>query len=253
MDDVGLLSKKGLLLYGPPGCSKTLIAKAAATEAGVNFIAVKGAEVLSMYVGESERAIREIFRKARGASPTLVFFDEIDAIGDSREHSPHGGLHMLTTLLNELDGIEVLHGVFILAATNRPEVLDRALLRPGRIEGAIYVGLPDYDTRLEVAVIETRKMKVGADVDVANLAHETDGYSGAEIVSVFQQAGYAALEDHIQHGARLVISRKHFEQALDEVPKQVTPEMVHKYETWGRLSKGNGQGSRSSELSQSSA
>ncbi|KAL8720402.1 MAG: hypothetical protein Q9225_002722 [Loekoesia sp. 1 TL-2023] len=233
LDEMGLSPKKGLLLYGPPGCSKTLAAKAVATEANLNFIAVKGAEILSMYVGESERAVREIFRKARAASPSVVFFDEIDAIGNSREHSPQGGLHVLTTLLNELDGIEALNGVFILAATNRPEILDPALLRPGRLESAIYVGLPDYDTRLEIFVIATRKMNVGAEVDLVGLAYKTDGYSGAEIVSICQQAGYAALREQLRCGQRQVISTEHFERALDKVPKQVTPEMIHKFEEWG--------------------
>lgn len=121
MARLGLKSKKGLLLYGPPGCSKTLAAKAVATEADLNFIAVKGAELLSMYVGESERAVREIFRKARSASPSIIFFDEIDALGSSRG-TEHGGLNVLTTLLNELDGIEDLKGVFVLAATNNPSM-----------------------------------------------------------------------------------------------------------------------------------
>ena len=121
MTRLGLKSRKGLLLYGPPGCSKTLAAKAVATEADLNFIAVKGAELLSMYVGESERAVREIFRKARAASPSIIFFDEIDALGSLRG-TEHGGLNVLTTLLNELDGIEDLKGVFVLAATNNPSM-----------------------------------------------------------------------------------------------------------------------------------
>ena len=144
MSRLGLKSKKGLLLYGPPGCSKTLAAKAVATEADLNFLAVKGAELLSMYVGESERAIREVFRKARSASPSIIFFDEIDSIGSSRSNE-HGGLNVLTTLLNEMDGIEDLRGVFVLAATNNPSVLDSALIRPGRFSTLLYVGLPDFE------------------------------------------------------------------------------------------------------------
>ncbi|KAL8932390.1 MAG: hypothetical protein Q9216_006858 [Gyalolechia sp. 2 TL-2023] len=232
MERLGLSPKKGLLLYGPPGCSKTLAAKAVATESNFNFIAVKGAEILSMYVGESERAVREIFRKARIASPSIVFFDEIDAIGASREPSSQGGLHILTTLLNELDGIEALTGVFVLAATNRPEVLDSALLRPGRLDSALYVGLPDYDTRFQIGMIASETMDMDADVNVASLAHRTNGYSGAELVSVCQQAGYEALEEQLQCGQLQSISMKHFERALNKVPKQVTSEMIHKYKTF---------------------
>ncbi|KAI4170789.1 MAG: hypothetical protein LQ343_004678 [Gyalolechia ehrenbergii] len=232
MGRLGLSPKKGLLLYGPPGCSKTLAAKAVATESNLNFIAVKGAEILSMYVGESERAVREIFRKARAASPSIVFFDEIDAIGASREPSSQGGLHVLTTLLNELDGIEALTGVFVLAATNRPEILDAALLRPGRLDSALYVGLPDYDTRFQICLIAAGPMDIGADVNVATLAHRTDGYSGAELVSIFQQAGYEALEEQLECGQLQAITMKHFERALSKVPKQVTAEMMHKYEAY---------------------
>ncbi|KAL9027120.1 MAG: hypothetical protein Q9196_004315 [Gyalolechia fulgens] len=232
MARLGLSPKKGLLLYGPPGCSKTLAAKAVATESNLNFIAVKGAEILSMYVGESERAVREIFRKARVASPSIIFFDEIDAIGASREPSSQSGLHVLTTLLNELDGIEALTGVFVLAATNRPEVLDSALLRPGRLDSALYVGLPDYDTRFQIGLIAAETMDMGADFDVASLARKTDGYSGAELVSICQQAGYEALEEQLERGQLQQISKKHFEGALHKVPKRVTPEMIHKYEAF---------------------
>lgn len=232
MARLGLSAKKGLLLYGPPGCSKTLAAKAVATESDLNFLAVKGAEILSMYVGESERAIREIFRKARVASPSIIFFDEIDAIGASREPSSSSGLHVLTTLLNELDGIEALTGVFILAATNRPEILDPALLRPGRLDAALYVGLPDYDTRFQIGLIATGTMDMAADVDIASLAHKTDGYSGAELVSICQQAGYEALEEQLQCGQLQAISMKHFEKALSKIPKQVTAGMIHNYEAF---------------------
>lgn len=138
MKRVGIKPKKGVLLYGPPGCSKTLAAKAVATETDLNFIAVKGAELLSMYVGESERAVREVFRKARSASLSIIFFDEIDALGASQDSS-HGGPNVLTTLLNELDGIEELKGVFVLAATNKPAILDPALIRPGRFTTLLYV------------------------------------------------------------------------------------------------------------------
>ncbi|KAL8849310.1 MAG: hypothetical protein Q9221_005720 [Calogaya cf. arnoldii] len=234
MEQRGLRPKKGLLLYGPPGCSKTLVAKAVATEAKVNFLAVKGAELLSMYVGESERAVREVFRKARGAAPSIIFFDEIDSIGASRVNSPQGGLHVLTTLLNELDGIEALKGVFVLAATNQPKILDPALLRPGRIGSSLYVGLPDCQTRREIIAIETRQMCLDPKFDAADLAVVTGGYSGVELVEICQQAGYAAYGEELESGQdqAQAIGMRHFNGALKEITKQVTPEMVRGYEEW---------------------
>lgn len=235
MERLGATPRKGLLLYGPPGCSKTLVAKALATETKLNFIAVKGAEILSMYVGESERIVREIFQKARVASPSIIFFDEIDAIGASREQSPQGGVQVLTTLLNELDGIEALKGVFVLAATNRPERLDLALVRPGRLDSSIYVGLPDHGTRLEILAITTRTTALAADVDIGILACKTEGYTGAEIVSICQQAGEASGEEELECGHQQRVCMRHFETALTMIPKQVTPQMIERFEAWGRL------------------
>lgn len=234
MEQRGLRPKKGLLLYGPPGCSKTLVAKAVATESKLNFIAIKGAEILRMYVGESERAVREVFQKARGAAPSIIFFDEIDSIGASRAQSQQSGLHVLTTLLNELDGIETLRGVFVLAATNHPQILDPALLRPGRLESSLYVGLPDYQTRSEIVAIETRKMSLGPDFDAAKIAEATDGYSGAEVVEICQQAGHAAYGEELKIDQRQPqpIAMRHVAKALEKVTKQVTPAMVRDYEAW---------------------
>lgn len=166
---LGVEAPRGVLLYGPPGCSKTLTAKALATESGINFIAVKGPELLNKYVGESERAVREIFRKARAASPSIIFFDEIDALGAARDAGEgHGG--MLTSLLNEMDGVEALSGVTVVAATNRPDVLDPALTRPGRLDRIIYVGAPDLATRKEIFALRFRNMAVEPGVDVDELA-----------------------------------------------------------------------------------
>ena len=148
MRSLGLRPKKGVLLYGPPGCSKTLLVRALANEARLNFLAVKGAELLSMYVGESERATREIFRKARAASPSIIFFDEIDSIASRNKGS--GDLNVLTTLLNEMDGFEELKGVLVVAATNKPESIDGALLRPGRFDEVVYIGPPDELARQEI-------------------------------------------------------------------------------------------------------
>ena len=150
MERLGIQPRKGLLLYGPPGCSKTLTVKALATESGLNFIAVKGAEILNMYVGESERTVRDIFAKARAVCPSIIFFDEIDAIAGVRDSQQTGSLNVLTTLLNEMDGIESLRDVTVLAATNKPEVLDLALMRLGRLDTILYVGPPDLEARQEI-------------------------------------------------------------------------------------------------------
>lgn len=166
---LGVEAPRGVLLYGPPGCSKTMTAKALATESGINFLAVKGPELLNKYVGESERAVREIFRKARAASPSIVFFDEIDALGASRDAGEgHGGV--LTSLLNEMDGIEQMSGVTVVAATNRPDVLDTALTRPGRLDRIIYLGAPDLQTRKDIFRLRFKNMAVDPAVDVEELA-----------------------------------------------------------------------------------
>ncbi|NXR56128.1 SPAT5 protein, partial [Hippolais icterina] len=180
---MGIQPPKGVLLYGPPGCSKTMIAKALAHESGLNFLAVKGPELMSKYVGESERAVREIFRKARAVSPSLLFFDEIDALAVERGNSSGAGNvadRVLAQLLTEMDGIEQLKDVTILAATNRPDMIDKALLRPGRIDRIIYVPLPDAATRKEIFKLHFQSMPVSNDVCLAELVERTQKYSGAE-------------------------------------------------------------------------
>jgi AAA family ATPase len=168
---LGVTPPKGILLYGPPGCSKTLVAKALATETGMNFFAVKGPELFNKYVGESERMIRDIFKKARAASPSIIFFDEIDAMTISRgEGGGNVNDRILSSLLNEMDGIESLVNVTILAATNRPDVIDLALLRSGRIDRILYVGPPDLPSRAKIFEIEFRRMSVAKDIDVMELA-----------------------------------------------------------------------------------
>ncbi|NWZ66257.1 SPAT5 protein, partial [Acrocephalus arundinaceus] len=181
---MGIQPPKGVLLYGPPGCSKTMIAKALAHESGLNFLAVKGPELMSKYVGESERAVREIFRKARAVSPSLLFFDEIDALAVERGNSSGAGNvadRVLAQLLTEMDGIEQLKDVTILAATNRPDMIDKALLRPGRIDRIIYVPLPDAATRKEIFKLHFQSMPVSNDVCLAELVEHTQKYSGAEV------------------------------------------------------------------------
>ncbi len=231
MKRLGIQPRKGLLLYGPPGCSKTLTARAFATESGLNFIAVKGAEILNMYVGESERILREIFVKARAASPSIIFFDEIDAIAGHRE-SQAGGLNVVTTLLNEMDGIEALHGVTILAATNNPEALDRALLRPGRIDAILYVGPPDLDARQQILRIRTAEMDVADDVRLDELAQAMDGYTGAEMVSICEKAGEQAFEESELSGQEEPIRHRHFQWAITQVDRHVSPALRLQYEQW---------------------
>ena len=248
---------KGLLLYGPPGCSKTLSAQAMATESGFNFFAVKGAELLNMYVGESERAVRTLFERARAASPSIIFFDEIDSIGGQRAGGAGGGsasasrstgaVNMLTTLLTEMDGFESLTGVLVLAATNRPEAIDPALLRPGRFDQVLYVGAPDRAAREAVFAVHLRGLALAADVDVPELARLADGYSGAEIKAICNEAGLAVLdrfddeEDQEQQQpdgdatpAKLEIGMADLVAAIDRTPRNITAEMVDGYEDWRR-------------------
>lgn len=232
MRRLGAAPKKGLLLYGPPGCSKTLSAQAMATEIGFNFFAVKGAELLNMYVGESERAVREVFARARAASPSIIFFDEIESIGGKREGSRNNGVNVLTTLLNEMDGIETLKGVTVLAATNQPQALDLALLRPGRFDKLLYVAPPDFTGRVEILRVRQRTMDFADDVDIEELARLTEGYSGAELVGICQTACDEVIEKCELTGQELQIHMEDFLRAISSVKKQITPELIAGYERW---------------------
>ena len=222
---------KGILLYGPPGCSKTLTAKALATEAGLNFLAVKGPELFNKFVGESERAVREIFRKARAASPSIIFFDEIDALSSTRGEGEAGGDRVLTSLLNEMDGIEALVGVTILAATNRPEVIDPALMRPGRLDRLVYVSPPNVAARLKILEIQARKMSLADDVDLTQLAERTDGCSGAEVVALCQEAGLKSMNEDLEITG---VANRHFEAALNGLKRGITREMIEHYESFSK-------------------
>ena len=243
MEALSLTPQKGILFYGPPGCSKTLTAKAVATESGLNFIAVKGAELTSMYVGESERSVREVFRKARAAAPSIIFFDEIDSIGSERDSSGTKGLNVLTTLLNEMDGIESLKGVLVLAATNKPEVLDPALLRPGRFDSLIYISPPSQSARKEILRIRTNKVPLADDVDIDDLSVRTDGFSGAEIVEICLNACRAAMRRRVtivtsdnqtsdSDTEQMKVSKNDFDTALSTAVRRITPEMTESYEHW---------------------
>jgi len=200
-----------------------------ATESEANFIAVKGPEVYSKWVGESERAIREIFRKARQAAPCIIFFDEIDAIAPVRGSRFDSGVtdRIVNQLLTELDGIVVLKGVVVLAATNRPDIVDPALLRPGRFDRIIYVPPPDLRARLEIFKVHTRRMPLADDVDLEELAKRTEGYTGADIAAVCREAAMTALREA---GKPTKVTRRHFEEALKKVPPSLTEEDVRAYE-----------------------
>ena len=188
---------KGVLLHGPPGTGKTLLVKAAARQSGANFISVKGPELLSKYVGESEKGIREVFRKARQAAPCIIFFDEIDAIAPRRGSNGDGHVaeRVVAQLLSEMDGVEDLAGVLVLAATNRADMLDPALLRPGRFDRLVAVGAPDENARAAILRVHARGRPLGADVDLTDLAHRTDGFTGADLDQLMRDAAMAALRD----------------------------------------------------------
>ena len=217
----GIKPPKGLLMYGPPGCSKTMIAKALANESGLNFLAIKGPELFSKWVGESERAVRELFRKAKQVAPAIIFFDEIDALGSERNSGGGSGKvgdRVLAQMLAEMDGIEQLKDVTIVAATNRPDMIDPALMRPGRFDRIFYVQLPDAETRRKVFEVHTRKKPVSDEVSFEELVEMTEGYSGAEIEAVCNEAGMKAIEEDFDASA---IERRHFERALQCVTPRI--------------------------------
>jgi len=229
---MGIKPPRGILLYGPPGCGKTLLAKAVATESEANFISVKGPEIFSKWVGESEKAIREIFRKARQAAPCIVYFDEIDAIAPIRGLGFGDSIvteRVITQLLTEMDGIQSLENVVVLASTNRPDMLDPALLRPGRFDRLIYVPPPDYEARLEIFKVHTRSVPLAEDVDLQQLARMTEGYSGSDIEAVCREAGMLALRENINAER---VEMRHFIEALKKVHPSITEDMVKSYRAW---------------------
>ena len=232
---LGIKPPKGILLYGPPGTGKTLLAKAVATESQANFISVKGPEILSKWVGESEKAIREIFRRAKQVAPCVIFFDEIDAIASYRGYETGTRVteRVLNQLLTEMDGIEELHGVVVLAATNRPDLLDPALLRPGRFDKLILVPMPNKEERLEIFKVHTRNMPLAEDVDLNRLAEITDGYVGADIEAVCREAGLLALREAIMNKIdinKVKVRMDHFELALKKIKPSVPKETMKFYE-----------------------
>ncbi|WP_297536455.1 AAA family ATPase, partial [Thermococcus sp.] len=243
---LGITPPRGILLYGPPGTGKTLLAKAVANESEANFIGIRGPEVLSKWVGESEKRIREIFRKARQAAPTVIFIDEIDAIAPARGmEGDRVTDRLINQLLTEMDGIERNSGVVVIAATNRPDILDPALLRPGRFDRLVLVPAPDEKARLEILKVHTRRVPLAKDVNLEELAKRTEGYSGADLEALVREAALIAMrrvmrelprelveEESEEFLERLKVSKRDFEEALKKVKPSITPYMVEYYKNF---------------------
>lgn len=226
---LGVRAPKGVLLYGAPGTGKTLLAKAVATESKANFILVKGPELLSKWVGESEKAVREVFKKARQTSPTIIFFDELDSLAPRRGASSdsHTTERVVNQMLTEMDGLESLNDVIIMAATNRPDMIDTALLRPGRFDRIILTPVPDEKTRLEIFNVHTNGMPLTKDIDLKLFAEKTEGYAGSDIEAVCREAAIIALREDAKSKE---VSLKHFEKAMKNVGPSITKEIEKVYE-----------------------
>jgi transitional endoplasmic reticulum ATPase len=248
----GMKPSKGVLFYGPPGCGKTLMAKAVANECAANFISVKGPELLTMWVGESEKNVREIFDKARGAAPCVLFFDELDSIGTSRGggHGGGGTDKVLNQMLTEMDGAGVKKNLFFIGATNRPDILDDALIRPGRLDQLIYIPLPDKGARKNIFKAVFRKTPVAQNISFDFLAEQTDGFSGADITELGQRATRSAIRESVMAeedfkrmnagkedvdmsemvDAVPTVSRKHFEEAFSVARCSVSQTDLYKFD-----------------------
>ncbi|KRH93535.1 AAA+-type ATPase [Pseudoloma neurophilia] len=263
--ELGMTPSRGILFYGPPGCGKTLLAKAVASECSANFISVKGPELLNMYVGESEANVRDIFDKARSSAPCIIFFDEIDSIAKSRSSggADSAGVteRMLNQMLTEMDGISKKKNVFIIGATNRPDQLDSALLRPGRLDQLIYIPLPDLASRESILRATCNKTPIGSDVSFQDIANMTKGCSGADLAEIVQRARKFALKQSIQESikrkqasqddnslknifsdmpddydemGKLSVNHEHFKEALKTTRKSVTQKELDRYESFAR-------------------
>ncbi|XP_074020911.1 nuclear valosin-containing protein-like isoform X2 [Numenius arquata] len=239
---LGLTTPAGVLLAGPPGCGKTLLAKAVANESGLNFISVKGPELLNMYVGESERAVRQVFQRARNSAPCVIFFDEVDALCPRRsDHESGASVRVVNQLLTEMDGLENRRQVFIMAATNRPDIIDPAILRPGRLDKTLYVGLPPPEDRLAILRTITKngtRPPLDTDVSLEEIAYsqQCDCYTGADLSALVREASICALrqemalQDTQSKKGQIKISRKHFEEAFRKVKSSVSKKDQIMYE-----------------------
>jgi transitional endoplasmic reticulum ATPase len=229
-DKAGIRQLNGVLLFGPPGCGKTLLAKAIANETECNFISIKGPEIYSKWVGESEKAIREIFRKARQAAPSIIYFDEIDAIASGR--GQYEGTHTFASIVNqilvEMDGIENRKGIVTIASTNRPDIVDPAFLRPGRFDRLIYVEAPDKDSRVKILQVHTRNMPLNKDVSLDSIAEQTEGYSGADIENLSREAGMQAIREKMEDID--TIENRHFQAAIKKIKSSLTQSLIANYE-----------------------
>jgi transitional endoplasmic reticulum ATPase len=225
---MGITPPRGILLYGPPGTGKTLLAKAVANESGANFISVKGPELTSKWFGESERMIRDLFRRAKQVAPCIIFLDEIDSIVPRRGlyYGTHATESIVSQILSEMSGLEELKGVVVIAASNRPDIIDPALLRPGRIDRFVLVPAPDEKARLEILKVHTRNMPL-KNVDLKDLAKKTEGFSGADIEALCREAAMNALRENLKAKE---VKDKHFEEALKKVTPSITKDIQKYYE-----------------------
>jgi transitional endoplasmic reticulum ATPase len=225
---MGIRAPKGILLYGPPGTGKTLLAKAVANETEANFINIKGPELINAWLGKTEEGIRKIFKRARQTAPCIIFFDEIDSLAVRRSMDSRSEIWntIINTLLTEMDGLEELKGVLVIGATNRPDMLDPAILRPGRFDRLVLIPVPDVDGRISIFKIHTKNMPVDETININQLAKETEGYTGADIESLCREAGMLALRE--DKNAKL-IKLKHFEMAMQKIPPSVTKQQASMY------------------------
>ncbi|RLJ00871.1 MAG: AAA family ATPase [Candidatus Aenigmatarchaeota archaeon] len=230
-DKFNLTPPKGILLYGPPGTGKTLIAKAVANESGANFISVKGPELLSKWVGESEKKLREIFRKAKQSAPSIIFFDEIDAMTHSRGTSRTEVVDTLVSqLLTEMSGIEEIKGVVIMAATNRPDIVDNSLLRPGRFDRHILISAPDEKGRIEILKVHTKNVPVDKNVNLEEIAKKTKNFSGADLESLCKEATMLALRENLKGKGTDKVTKKHFDEVLKDMRPSIPEKLIKSYE-----------------------
>lgn len=230
---MGISPIRGVLLHGPPGCSKTTLAKAAANAAQASFFSLSGAELYSMYVGEGEALLRHTFQRARLAAPSIIFFDEADVVaakrGGTSSNSTTVGERLLSTLLTEMDGLEQSKGILVLAATNRPYAIDAALMRPGRFDLVLYVPPPDLEARYEILGVHTRKMKISNDVDLRRIAEDSELFTGAELEGLCREAGIVALRENI---SATVVCNRHFQRVKESLKPALTRAEVERYSSF---------------------